>query len=81
LNPFSAIRNFGTNPTQSLLPISECSHLDRFAITNGLDIRESYLLPLVAILMSNPCMNKNHDPVASGNKLFRFADHFGPGGT
>src|SRR5215470_8266595 len=53
-NPFSATRKFGTNPTLILLPISECSHLDRFAITERVDVRESYLLPLVAIPRSNP---------------------------
>lgn len=81
MKTFSATLNFGSSPTQSLLPVGECSHLDRFAIAEGIDVRESYLLPLVAILRSNPRMNKNHDPAAGGNELFRFADHFGPGGT
>src|SRR2546430_9945024 len=75
----SEIGIFDFSPTQCFFPVGECAHLDRFAVTDGIDARKAYFLPLIAVLKSNFCVNIYDDPVTSGDKPLRFAADFGPG--
>jgi hypothetical protein len=72
---------FSSNPTQGFLPVGERLPLDHPAITDGVDIRKTYILPTVATVGANPGVNKYDDPVASNDKPLRFAVYLGPGGT
>jgi hypothetical protein len=56
-------------------------HLDHPAITDCVDIRKSYILPMVATFGANPGVNKYDDPAASNDKPLRLAVYLGPSGT
>jgi hypothetical protein len=70
-----------SNPAQGFLPVGERLHLDHPVITDGVDIRKAYILPIIVAFRSNPGVNKYHDPVASNDKPLRFAVYLGPSGA
>ena len=64
------------SPAQSLLTISKCLHLDRFAIADRIDIRKANIVPFAATLGANMGMHKHNDAVAGHNKPFRLTAAF-----
>ena len=72
---------FSSNPAQGFPPVGERLHLGHPAITDCVDIRKSYILPMVATFGANPGVNKYDDPAASNDKPLGLAVYLGPSGT
>src|SRR5216684_3298894 len=64
LLPLQTQRRASRRPAERL-------HLDHPAITECVDIRKAYILPMVATFGTNPGVNKYDDPVASHDKPLR----------
>lgn len=56
--PSSAIHSFSSSPTQCLLPVGECPHLDCLAVMKRVNIRNSRVLPLTTPPWVNPKWTK-----------------------
>src|SRR5258705_5202818 len=62
-------------PAERFLAVCEGMHTHRLAVAEGEDIRQAYVLPLLAFVGPNSSVDENHDAVAGGNEFFRLAVH------
>jgi hypothetical protein len=60
---------FGPRPTQGLLPVGKSAHLDCLSVLDLIHIRKLNVLPSIATLWSDPCMNEYDNPVSGRDEL------------